>query len=218
MLAHYGGSASAVRAHEELFAYWSSRRDNGRLPGRAHIDPRDFKRHLPTISLIDVGREEPFHGEAQPANFQPANFQLASFQPDGPRLEGVPLNGVPLNGAPLNGAPLNGARRDPADYRLRLAGTGLYGVYGREITGLKLGDVYDPDSTVYWRAQLDKIVRDRKPGVGFHSMAWRGASHLSLLWLRLPLARDGRNVDMILGYDVLVGVGAEERQTGIRAA
>ena len=173
MLAHFGGSASAVRAHEELFAYWSSRRDGGRLPGRAHIDPSDFKRHLPTISLIDVRREQ--------------------ARPD---LDG----------------------RIPADYRLRLAGTGLYGVYGREITGLRLSDVYDPDSTAYWRTQLDKVVRDRRPGVGFHSMAWRGASHLSLLWLRLPLAGDGRNVDMILGYDVLVGVGAEERQTGIRAA
>lgn len=168
MLAHYGGSASAVRAHEELFAYWASRRDGGRLPGRAHIDPRDFKRHLPTISLIDVRRDE--------------------------------------------------NERDGSDYRLRLAGTGLYGVYGREITGLKLDDVYDPQSTAYWRGQLDKVVKDRRPGVGFHSMAWRGASHLSLLWLRLPLAGNGRDVDMILGYDVLVGVGAEERQTGIRAA
>ena len=30
----------------------------------------------------------------------------------------------------------------PRDYRLRLAGTGLYGVYGREITGKSLNDVY----------------------------------------------------------------------------
>jgi hypothetical protein len=49
-------------------------------------------------------------------------------------------------------------------------------------------------------------------------MAWRGASHLSLLWLRLPLAGNGRDVDMILGYDVLVGVAPEDRPTGIRAA
>ena len=84
MQAALGGSASAVRAHEELFAYWSSLRDGGRLPGRRNIDPRDFKRHLPTVSLTDV-------------------------------------------------------RHTPQrDYRLRLAGTGLYGVYGREITGLKL--------------------------------------------------------------------------------
>ena len=62
------------------------------------------------------------------------------------------------------------------------------------------------------------MVRDRRPAVGFHSLSWRGASHLSLLWLRLPLAGDGATVDMILGYDVLVGAPSEDRPTGIRAA
>jgi hypothetical protein len=164
VLAHHSGSGSAVRAHEELFAYWASRRDGGRLPARAHIDPNDFKRHLPTISLIDVRHSE---------------------------------------------------RRD---YRLRLAGTGLYGVYGREITGMSLEDVYDAASAEYWRGQLDGVVDGRRPAVGFHSMSWRGASHMSLLWLRLPLASNGTDVDMILGYDVLVGGAVEERPTGIRAA
>ena len=41
---------------------------------------------------------------------------------------------------------------------------------------------------------------------------------MSLLWLRLPLAGNGRDVDMILGYDVLVGGAMDERPTGIRAA
>jgi hypothetical protein len=169
MLAHFGGSASAVRAHEELFAYWASRRDQGRLPGRRQIDPVDFKRHLPTISLIDV------HD---------------GVEPDGLR-----------------------------DYRLRLAGTGLFGVYGREITGMSLDKVYDAESAAYWRQHLDTVVEERRPAVGFHSMAWRGAPHLSLLWLRLPLAGNGLDVDMILGYDVLVGVtSADDRPTGIRAA
>ena len=164
MLAHFSGSGSAVRAHEELFAYWASRRDGGRLPARTQIDPRDFKRHLPTISLIDVRYDE---------------------------------------------------RRE---YRLRLAGTGLYGVYGREITGMRLQDVYDPASVAYWREQLNTVVDERRPAVGFHSLSWRGASHMSLLWLRLPLASNGRDVDMILGYDVLVGGAMDERPTGIRAA
>src|ERR1700753_4455011 len=83
MMAHPGGPATAVRAHEEIFAYWASRRQGARLPGRASIHPEHFKRHLPTISLIDV--------------------------------------------------------LDGHGYRLRLAGTGLYSVYGREITGRPLG-------------------------------------------------------------------------------
>lgn len=168
MLSQREGSASAVRAHEELFAYWASRREPGRLPGRRQIDPTDFKRHLPTVSLIDV---------------------LLSPSEDLAR-----------------------------DYRLRLAGTGLYEVYRGEITGKTLNEVYDAGAADYWRAELDKVVEERRPGVGSHSLAWRGAPHLSILWLRLPLATDGRRVDMILGYDVVVGSQGEFARSGIRAA
>ncbi len=168
MLSQREGSASAVRAHEELFAYWASRRDGGRLPGRSHINPEDFKRHLPTVSLIDA---LPKDGE---------------------------VGGV--------------------DYRLRLAGTGLYEVYRGEITGKRLEEVYEPIAAAYWRSELDKVVHTRRPGVGSHSLAWRGSPHLSILWLRLPLASDGRRVDMILGYDVIVGSQGESWRSGIRAA
>ncbi len=167
MQLQFAGSASAVRAHEEILGYWRSRRDRGRLPARAHIDPCDIKRHLPTISLIDV--------------------------------------------RPTDGA----AARE---YKLRLAGTGLYGVYGGEITGKRLADVYAAEAASYWRDELDKVVESRCPGVGFHSLAWRGAPHLSILWLRLPLAGDGDRVDMILGYDVVVGAASEWSRSGIRAA
>ena len=157
-----GTPVNAVRAHEEMFAYWASRREDGRLPGRAAIHPQHFKRHLPTISLIDVLSE-------------------------------------------------------PRDYRLRLAGTGLYGVYGREITGRTFEDAFAAPAAAYWRTELDKIVESKRPGVGVHNLAWRGAAHLSILWLRMPLATNGRDVDMILGYDVVVGQQSESA-TGIRAA
>ena len=62
------------------------------------------------------------------------------------------------------------------------------------------------------------MVDERRPGVGVHSLAWRGASHLSILWLRLPLASNGRDVDMILGYDAVVGVQSDNGLSGIRAA
>jgi hypothetical protein len=163
MIAQIGGPATAVRAHEEIFAYWASLRRAGRLPGRVNIDPADFKRHLPTVSLIEV-------------------------------------------------------RANPRDYRLRLAGTGLYGVYGREITGHTLEEVYNTAATDYWRAELDKVVAERRPGVGVHNFAWRGAGHLSILWLRLPLATNGADVDMILGYDAVLGVQGDRVFSGIRAA
>jgi len=161
-----GAPATAVRAHEELFAYWASRRQGQRLPSRRQIHPDDFKRHLPTVSLIDVARD-----------------------------------------------PANGERC----YRQRLAGTGLYSVYGREITGRTLDEIYNTAAAQYWRSELDKVVASGKPGVGFHNLAWRGAPHMSILWLRLPLASNGTEVDMILGYDALVG-GHMDSMSGIRAA
>ena len=162
MSAQLSASATAARAHQEMFAYWASLRRGASLPARVDLHPASMKRLLPTVSLIDVVKE-------------------------------------------------------PRDYRLRLAGTGLYGVYGREITGRTLDDVYNAAAADYWRKELDKVVDERRPGVGVHSLAWRGAPHMSILWLRLPLASNGKDVDMILGYDAVVGA-ASEGVSGIRAA
>jgi hypothetical protein len=104
------------------------------------------------------------------------------------------------------------------DYRLRLAGTGLFNIYGREITGRTLGEAFSPPIADYWRSELVKVVEDRVPVVGLHNLAWRGTAHLSMLWMRLPLASNGEDVDMILGYDALVGAVSEQSVTGIRAA
>jgi len=161
MAAQVGAPGAAVRAHEELFAYWASLRQGARLPGRRHLDPAGIKRLLPTVSLIDVSHA-------------------------------------------------------PLEFRMRLAGTGLYGVYGREITGKRLSEIYNSSAADYWRSELGNVVAERRPAVGVHNLAWRGASHLSILWLRLPLASDGDEVDMILGLDAVIGMG--QMQTGIRAA
>lgn len=161
MAAQIGAPNAAARAHEELFAYWASRRQGGRLPARRDLDPRDIKRLLPTVSLTDVVR---------------------------PTL----------------------------DFRIRLAGTGLYDVYGREITGRMLAEVYNSAAADYWRSELSALVESGRPAVGVHNLAWRGASHLSVLWLRLPLAANGVDVDMILGYDAIIGLG--QVTSGVRAA
>jgi hypothetical protein len=156
-----GAPSTALRAHEELFAYWAGLRPRGGLPARRDLDPGCIKRLLPTVSLTQVVA--------------------------------------------------------PGDYRLRLAGTGLWGVYGGEITGRTLEDVYASDAAEYWRRELDQVVVERRPRAGHHSMAWRGAAHMTLLWLRLPLAGNGRDVDVILGYDAVLAPRGE-MLTGIRAA
>lgn len=105
-------------------------------------------------------------------------------------------------------------------YRVRLAGTELYLVYGGETTGRSLDDVYSPPALDYWRRELDQVVRERRPSVGCHSLDWRGLGAMNLLWIRLPLASDGENVDMILGYDAIVGTSAlrAHASSGVRAA
>jgi hypothetical protein len=102
------------------------------------------------------------------------------------------------------------------DYRVRLAGTALYNLYGREITGRRLAEVYSAPAADYWRRELGQVVAEGRPAVGAHNLAWRGASHLSMLWLRLPLASDGERVDMILGLDAVIGLA--QPASGIRAA
>ncbi|MBI1196382.1 MAG: PAS domain-containing protein [Phenylobacterium sp.] len=162
MAAQLAAPAAAIRAHEELFAYWNGLRAGEPMPPRRRLDPGGIKRLLPTVSLTEV-------------------------------LQG-----------------------DGLDYRVRLAGTGLYNVYGREITGLRLSEIYNTAAADYWRAELGKVVREGRPGVGVHNLGWRGASHLSIVWIRLPLSMRGGEVDLILGYDAVVGLGAV--QSGIRPA
>ncbi len=111
-------------------------------------------------------------------------------------------------------------------YRLRLAGTGLFSVYGQEITGLGLSDIFAEDELAYWQGELAKVVNGAKPSVGLQDMAWRGHPGLSILWLRLPLSSNGTDVDMILGYDAVVSAVAPRAaqgqgktlSSGIRAA
>lgn len=103
-------------------------------------------------------------------------------------------------------------------YRQRLAGTGLYSIYGREITGCTLDDIYSAQEAAYWREQFDKVVREARPSVGCQSIAARPGHNCSILWIRLPLASDGKNVDMILGYDTVIGAPIGRMSSGIRAA
>ncbi|ESQ86042.1 histidine kinase [Asticcacaulis sp. AC466] len=113
----------------------------------------------------------------------------------------------------LDGHPAN----NPGCFRQRLAGTELFNAYGEEITGKILDNIYTPPEALYWAEHLTLVVETGKPNVGLHSMAWRGAKGLSLFWLRLPLASDGKNVDMILGHDALIGK-VDLLQSGIRSA
>ncbi len=105
---------------------------------------------------------------------------------------------------------------DPEAFRQRLAGTELYAAYGEEITGKTISEIYMADQAQYWAQELSLVVETKKPNVGLHSLAWRGSKDMALFWIRLPLASDGVNVDMILGHDIIIGKTGVE--SGIKAA
>jgi hypothetical protein len=84
----------------------------------------------------------------------------------------------------------------------RLAGTCLRDIYGREITGERVDDVFAGEASTYWRRIHARIV-DR--GLPLHGVVRSPAperDHILLFWLRLPLSEDGRRVDRILCHDM----------------
>ncbi|MGH6736114.1 MAG: PAS domain-containing protein [Methyloceanibacter sp.] len=93
--------------------------------------------------------------------------------------------------------------RDGVDQGLfRLAGTRLRDIYGQEITGKRIGEVFSGDCAAYWRRIHGRVARERVPAHGVVRGPAEGRDHVVLFWLRLPLSEDGGQVDRILCHDV----------------
>ncbi len=93
--------------------------------------------------------------------------------------------------------------------RFRLAGTRLHEIYGREITGKRLGEVFAGETASYWRRVHSRVVETGFPLAGVVRGPAAGRDHILLYWLRLPLSEDGETVDRILCHDA--GVPAAGR-------
>ncbi len=89
-------------------------------------------------------------------------------------------------------------------FRYRLAGTGFWDMYQREIQGLYLDELPIGDKQEYWNRVLAKIVNEGRPLAGVTRPNTPCKAHLAQFWIRLPLSEDGRTVSMILGFDHLV--------------
>ncbi len=96
----------------------------------------------------------------------------------------------------------------PRRFRYRLVGTRLVTQIGRDITGTYMDE---------YKGGVDAAHRSANHVVDHRAMSWRRGQPLlphlpEYKWLErllLPLARDGRNVDMTIGVTVLV-----DRPTG----
>lgn len=93
-------------------------------------------------------------------------------------------------------------------FRYRLAGTGFWKLFEKEIQGCYVDELPIGDRCEYWQRILGNIVEKRRPMAGVTKPGTPLGGHLAQFWIRMPLSTDGTNIDMILGYDHLVKLSA----------
>ncbi|MEG6510120.1 PAS domain-containing protein [Methyloligella sp. 2.7D] len=89
------------------------------------------------------------------------------------------------------------------DAKFRLAGTALRDVYGGEVTGRRLDQVFAGEPGEYWHRVHGSV---QEHGAAMHGVVQGpadGREHVVLFWLRLPLAADEDRARFILCYDCL---------------
>ncbi|ODR98394.1 hypothetical protein AUC68_08095 [Methyloceanibacter methanicus] len=93
----------------------------------------------------------------------------------------------------------------------RLAGTRLRDIYGQEITGLRLPEVFAGRWATPWYGIHSRIATEAVCAQGVVRGPTDDREHVVLSWLRLPLSDDGVRVDRILCHDMDTG----EADTGM---
>jgi len=97
---------------------------------------------------------------------------------------------------------------DGSGFRYRLAGSRLRDIFDREVTGTMVAAAGEGGRPGYWFKALERAAKSARPVNGALCGARQASEHLVQFWLRLPLSCHGDEVDMILGHDVCVPIGA----------
>lgn len=84
----------------------------------------------------------------------------------------------------------------PRRFRFRVAGTAFAAIIGRDVTGLHYDEIGTPDRSI--AAALDLIVDHGRPVFVEGALTLPSDDFFWVKRLGLPLARNGRNVDMVL--------------------
>ncbi|HHL43933.1 MAG TPA: PAS domain-containing protein, partial [Hellea balneolensis] len=98
------------------------------------------------------------------------------------------------------------SRQEKRRFKYRLAGTGFWSMFEREITGAYIDELPMGSTIEYWHRVLGRVVDLARPSAGVTQPQTPCKSHLAQFWIRLPLASDGKTPDMILGFDHLVSL------------
>lgn len=86
----------------------------------------------------------------------------------------------------------------PRSYVVRLFGTGLVEMLGRDLTGKAIHDILHGAHLDSALADLDRVTRSMRPVCTIRDGAWIGKGHLRYERLLLPLSEDGVTVDRLL--------------------
>ena len=86
----------------------------------------------------------------------------------------------------------------PDDYRYRLVGTALARRVGRDTTGLSIIDAYPDDSWEEIHPDYLYVLDERRPCLRWTAVKDMKGKSQAYQRLLLPLASDGKHVDMIL--------------------
>lgn len=141
--------AQLVAAEQrQLYEYWLEKRGKLPFPARADINPAEFSRLLPGISLVE--------------------------------------------------------RDDLGAFKVRLAGTRLREVYGREVTGENVQLLEPAGASGYWQGIYQQLSDTLSPAQGVIRAPSDGQDHLVQFWLRLPLGSAAGQLEMVLGLDLFV--------------
>lgn len=105
----------------------------------------------------------------------------------------------------LPGIWLLDVQREPFRLRYRLAGTGIVAAVRHEVTGMWLDEAHpgameNADFVKRYRGVVERGTPDRRKG---KPRLWIHHDYSITETLLLPLARDGRRVDMLCAYTVL---------------
>lgn len=87
----------------------------------------------------------------------------------------------------------------PTDFRIRLAGTAIRTIVGRDITGLMFDEVFTGAEGAAVREEYAAVLSSWRPHFAEHTVDWAGREHVTYRRLVVPLSSDGERIDMLLG-------------------
>jgi hypothetical protein len=89
-------------------------------------------------------------------------------------------------------------REDPRDFKIRLNGSEVAEMLGRDITGKYCSTVISGPDAVRCKAAFNICVDRRSPAIVETSLAFSDKPYITQTMIVLPLSSDGERVDMII--------------------